>query len=192
LLLFISSSNFIQAWITIELNLLFFVFFIKNAFMNNIENIFKYFIVQSLRSLLILFLILFNFNTSIILMLCIFKLGIFPLHYWAISLIKKLRNYLFFIFLRIQKFQIIIFIVIFIKNAIYSLIFIILITFIYILILKEVSFKIFIFYSSINFTFLFFINFLLFKIWNILFLIFIFCYFIFFNTKWIYFFYKFL
>jgi len=160
--------------------------------MNNIENIFKYFIVQSLRSLLILFLILFNFNTSIILMLCIFKLGIFPLHYWAISLIKKLRNYLFFIFLRIQKFQIIIFIVIFIKNAIYSLIFIILITFIYILILKEVSFKIFIFYSSINFTFYFLLisYFLRFEIFYFWFLYFVILFFLIQNEST--FFYKFL
>nr|WOG34351.1 NADH dehydrogenase subunit 2 [Hypoaspis sp. 3 JO-2023a] len=105
-----SSSNWFFLWISLELNLLCFIF---NSFKkNNISanSMFKYFIIQSMSSLIFLFSMIllkniefFELNFFFISMAMYMKLGFPPFHFWLTDVGEGLDWLNFFIFNTIQK-----------------------------------------------------------------------------------------
>lgn len=162
LLIFLRSVNWIQAWISIELNIFFFlILFNYKNFFSKIERIVKYFIVQTFRSLGILFLINTTSNYFLIFVLILIKLGFPPFHFWIVNFLKKLEYFQYWIFLTFQKIQIIFFIFSYLnlQNFLFLTFFVF---YFYFLIIKTNDFKIFFFFI------LFFKNFFLIS-FNILF-----------------------
>lgn len=95
----LSSNNWFGAWIGLEINLVSFIplIYVKNNYYSS-ESSIKYFIIQRIRSIVLLFgIIILSFdliiNQSIIIMNCslIAKLGIAPFHIWLPGVIEGLR-----------------------------------------------------------------------------------------------------
>jgi len=146
--MFLSSINWIQAWISIELNIFFFliIFNYKNFF-SKIESIIKYFIIQTFRSLGILFFINRMSNYFFIFILILIKLGFPPFHFWVVNFLKKLEYIQYWIFLTFQKIQMIFFIFFYLNLQ--TLLFLSFFVFyFYFLIIKTNDLKIFFFFSS--------------------------------------------
>nr|UYO79370.1 NADH dehydrogenase subunit 2 [Cheumatopsyche sp. XG-2022] len=112
----ISSNSWIGCWMGLEINTFSFLPFIfkKKNFLSS-ETSIKFFLIQSISSinlLFMIFLINWNFmNKNIIIIffflninICLlFKLGSAPFHLWVINLIESLNWLSMFIFLSIQK-----------------------------------------------------------------------------------------
>lgn len=154
-ILFLSRVRWVQMWLIIEINLLVFLWYINRIKDNNIIVI-KYYLVQALCSLLIVwtFISPVNIWLSGLFMLVLIKLGVLPFHFWIISLAKLLYKDIYFVLLTVQKLQIIILFIIIVKQR-YISIFIIIMLLCYIIILYEYNSKIFFLFSSISFTILF-------------------------------------
>lgn len=153
--LFYSRLRWIQFWIWIELNQLFFLFFIRLFFLTKIETIIKYFIIQRITSIiLIIALILFK-NDFFILIVLFLKLGLIPLHSWILNMIKSMELFSYFVLLTIQKIQLLLVFLLVIKTYSSQFSIILIILFSYTIIIKETFGKKFFFFSSMNFFFLF-------------------------------------
>nr|YP_010528110.1 NADH dehydrogenase subunit 2 [Rhyzodiastes puetzi]UXW64212.1 NADH dehydrogenase subunit 2 [Rhyzodiastes puetzi] len=105
-LISISSSNWMSAWMGLEINLLCFIpLMSQKNLSNNSEATMKYFLIQSMASSLLIFSILLNLlmlninstlytnnyllmimNTSLML-----KIGIAPFHFWFVEIIEKIN-----------------------------------------------------------------------------------------------------
>ena len=114
-LITITFSSLMFSWIIIELNLLIIIplLLIKTSYRKEQPSLLvKYFIVQVLGSLIIIFSFLLTFKTSlisiestniIIILILIMKSGTPPLHFWFPNIIKQ-RNYVqAILILNIQK-----------------------------------------------------------------------------------------
>nr|YP_009917419.1 NADH dehydrogenase subunit 2 [Nabis ferus]QLF99799.1 NADH dehydrogenase subunit 2 [Nabis ferus] len=115
-LVVISSNNWISMWMGLEMNLMAFIPLIsktKNHFLA--QSCMMYFLVQSMGSLMMLFVILFNSlimvhyeamsnSMSIIIMLsmCI-KMGVPPLHFWFPEIMSKMNWMKCYIMMTLQK-----------------------------------------------------------------------------------------
>jgi len=100
------SNNWWMAWLGMELNLLGFISFTSKYYNN--ESIFKYFIVQSLSSIVLLrrFISIdmnYFFFNRLILIALILKLGASPLHFWLPLVVEYLNNIQLLIVLTWQK-----------------------------------------------------------------------------------------
>nr|AVN67456.1 NADH dehydrogenase subunit 2 [Gyna capucina] len=117
LMITISSNSWLSAWMGLEINLLSFI-----PIMSNNENIFtteaalKYFLIQALASLTLLFIIIsksmiesmftlidFNFKDTLLMTPLLMKTGAAPLHWWFPSVMEGLSWNNCFILLTIQK-----------------------------------------------------------------------------------------
>ena len=102
----LGSNSWWIGWIGMEINLMGFLVFILNKYNN--ENTFKYFITQSLGSVLLISSSLFlenNFNlfTSIALLSLMLKLGAAPLHYWLQLVVESFNRFQCLVILTWQK-----------------------------------------------------------------------------------------
>lgn len=149
---FFSRSNWVQLWIILELNILFFINFILQNKESEI-NFIKYFIIQAFTSIIIIFRFLFKIsNISIFVFIFILlKVGIFPFHNWIQLLSKNINKYSYLILITLQKIQIIYLVFLLFKNIVFFLVFSLLILTIYLIILKETFLYLFFLYSSMNF-----------------------------------------
>nr|YP_010554581.1 NADH dehydrogenase subunit 2 [Cheumatopsyche brevilineata]UYO79201.1 NADH dehydrogenase subunit 2 [Cheumatopsyche brevilineata] len=116
IMLTISSNSWISCWMGLELNTFSFLPFIfkKKNFLSS-ETSIKYFLIQSISSINLLFVIfLINWkmmNNNIyqsllflnIIICLLFKVGSAPFHFWMVNLIEGLDWLSMFIFLSIQK-----------------------------------------------------------------------------------------
>lgn len=109
----ISATNWISAWVGLELNLLAFIplIFVQNDH-NRSESTLKYFLTQSFASIFLLFsLVIISYNTlfitfiynTIIIITIALKIGLAPLHFWFPSVIQGLTWINCFILITWQK-----------------------------------------------------------------------------------------
>lgn len=98
--MFLNCSSFIQYWVLLELNIIFFIFIIvsSNSYGENIRFFtknFYYFLIQTLGSFIFLFSILissieFFFTDMFVTLSIILKIGLYPTHFW----VYEISNYL--------------------------------------------------------------------------------------------------
>nr|YP_010026627.1 NADH dehydrogenase subunit 2 [Gynaikothrips ficorum]QOQ85875.1 NADH dehydrogenase subunit 2 [Gynaikothrips ficorum] len=98
----LNSTSWIMMWLSMEITMMFFVpYLMLNKSMMESFSCLKYFIFQCLGSI---FFILGSFDFFILnsfgLML---KLGLFPNHFWMLSVSKSLNWYNFFLIMTVQK-----------------------------------------------------------------------------------------
>nr|YP_009442184.1 NADH dehydrogenase subunit 2 [Calophya californica]ATN42471.1 NADH dehydrogenase subunit 2 [Calophya californica] len=108
----LSSQSWMMMWMSLEVNLLSFIFIILSSpsFLS-IESTMKYFMIQSLGSLILLCALsmssFFNSNFDmyavIPLTALMLKSGIAPLHSWVPNILKNFPTLPFFLFLTMQK-----------------------------------------------------------------------------------------
>nr|YP_010554782.1 NADH dehydrogenase subunit 2 [Potamyia horvati]UYO79428.1 NADH dehydrogenase subunit 2 [Potamyia horvati] len=130
-LIAISSNSWLLTWMGLEINTLSFLTFIYNK--NNIisnEMSIKYFMIQSMSSINLMFFIfllnlnyswnfLFYFNNASMILIFIsllFKVGSAPFHFWMINLINAMSWKTLFIFFTIQKIPLLILISYYMNN----------------------------------------------------------------------------
>ena len=100
------SNNWWLAWLGMELNLLGFISFVSKYYNN--ESVFKYFIIQSLGSIILLSSFIsvdinyFLFNRLILIALLL-KLGASPFHFWLPVIVEYFNSFQLFIILTWQK-----------------------------------------------------------------------------------------
>nr|QTF76074.1 NADH dehydrogenase subunit 2 [Gynaikothrips uzeli] len=97
-----NSNAWLMMWLSMEITLMFFLpLLMLNKSMSESFSCLKYFIFQCLGS--IFFILgsfdLFFFNTFGL----ILKLGVFPNHFWMLSVSKGLNWFNFFLFMSVQK-----------------------------------------------------------------------------------------
>ena len=101
-----TSNNWWLAWLGMELNLLGFISFVSKYYNN--ESVFKYFIIQSLGSIILLSSFIsvdinyFLFNRLILIALLL-KLGASPFHFWLPVIVEHFNSFQLFIILTWQK-----------------------------------------------------------------------------------------
>nr|QHQ98508.1 NADH dehydrogenase subunit 2 [Coleolaelaps cf. liui XFX-2019] len=105
-----SSANWFALWISLEVNSLCFIFIIFKKNNLSINSMFKYFIIQSFSSLILLifFMIMKNLSTPELSLFLInsimaMKLGISPFQWWLPDVSESLSWWEFFIFNSFQK-----------------------------------------------------------------------------------------
>nr|UVU30541.1 NADH deshydrogenase subunit 2 [Euceros kiushuensis] len=111
--LFCSVNSWFTLWMILELNTISFVVMISYLNMNS-DCMFKYFLVQMISSMMLMFssiffinLIYLNLNNFMLIILnfsLLIKLGMVPFHIWYFNLVKKFNWLIFFFFSVIQKF----------------------------------------------------------------------------------------
>nr|YP_009501879.1 NADH dehydrogenase subunit 2 [Arytainilla spartiophila]AWU48844.1 NADH dehydrogenase subunit 2 [Arytainilla spartiophila] len=109
----LSSSSWMSIWIGMEMNLLTFIFLILNSkTFNSNESCMKYFLIQSVGSLMFLFCIsmqMLFYNESFFInalvppLALMLKSGIAPLHFWTPDLSMKFSPSNLFLFITMQK-----------------------------------------------------------------------------------------
>ena len=99
--LLLSVSNVFLVWILIEFAFVFFLLFIINNESKN-TSLVIYFFFQSFCSL-ILFLCIFNNFDSVVFIILLAKLGLFPFFYWLVIVKIKVRLLVNFFILGLQK-----------------------------------------------------------------------------------------
>nr|QHV34320.1 NADH dehydrogenase subunit 2 [Gessius sp. 'rufidorsus'] len=104
----ISSSSWLIIWIGMEINLMSFIPLISIKSILNSEFLMKYFIVQSISSMIVMFslmMIMMNINLFMMIMLSslIMKMGGAPFHNWVVSTIDGLHYESVFMLLVIMK-----------------------------------------------------------------------------------------
>ena len=99
--LLLSVSNVFLVWLLIELAFVFFLLFIINNESKN-TSLVIYFLFQSFCSL-ILFLCIFNNFDSVVFIILLAKLGLFPFFYWLVIVTIKVRLLVNFFILGLQK-----------------------------------------------------------------------------------------
>lgn len=109
----LSSSSWIIIWIGLEINLLSFIFILVNpSTYYSLERTIKYFLIQSVGSLIFLLtirinIIYFNEISTISAILpplaLILKRGMAPLHIWTPDILEKFNYFRFLIFTTMQK-----------------------------------------------------------------------------------------
>ena len=99
--LLLSVSNVFLVWILIEFAFVFFLLFIINNESKN-TSLVIYFFFQSFCSL-ILFLCIFNNFDSVVFIILLAKLGLFPFFYWLVIVTIKVRLLVNFFILGLQK-----------------------------------------------------------------------------------------
>lgn len=162
----LSSSHWITIWIGLEINLIGFLPLINiKGKISEAEASIKYFIIQSLRSsvLIISSLILYNYTlswysifnnrilSSLILLSLILKLGGVPLHFWLPNITKQITWLILFLILTWQKLAPL-FILILINNNLNIIILISILSTLTarIIILNQTNLQLIITYSSIS------------------------------------------
>nr|YP_011032066.1 NADH dehydrogenase subunit 2 [Carinata recurvata]WRH31296.1 NADH dehydrogenase subunit 2 [Carinata recurvata] len=104
------SSNLITVWIGLEISLMCFIPMISGEGLLGSESSMKYFIIQSLSSLLLLFgmmmlvMSLMNLSKLVIIISLLVKLGVAPFHMWVLSVVEGLNYFCMFIMLFLMKF----------------------------------------------------------------------------------------
>lgn len=109
ILVALSSNNWFQLWISLEINI---ISFIPLIFYNNKSPnaIIKYFFIQSLASNIFIFSIIINYYFSSLFLIRIIslsllsKLGIFPLFFWFPQIANSITWTYNFLLITIQKF----------------------------------------------------------------------------------------
>nr|YP_010610457.1 NADH dehydrogenase subunit 2 [Opimothrips tubulatus]WAO28724.1 NADH dehydrogenase subunit 2 [Opimothrips tubulatus] len=112
-LMSMSCNSVLWVWLSMELNSMFFLPLL-NSFNNflNLEQMMKFFFIQSISSSFLFFLIFFfyvsnNMNffkmKSIFLMIMFLKMGTAPFHFWALHMMENFELMALLIFLTIQK-----------------------------------------------------------------------------------------
>lgn len=109
----LSSSSWIIIWIGLEINLLSFVFIlIKPSTYYSLERTIKYFLIQSVGSLIFLVTIRINIiyfneistiNAILPPLALTLKRGMAPLHIWTPDILEKFNYFGFLLFITIQK-----------------------------------------------------------------------------------------
>lgn len=108
----ISSNSWLSLWVCLELNIFIFIpVIIWDPYENTEEGAIKYFIIQSLASILLLISIFYRYNSiwfkilpNFMLMMALFiKIGSFPFYFWFPSVIKSLRWFRCIILSTLQK-----------------------------------------------------------------------------------------
>lgn len=104
LIFIIQRSNILSLWIAIEINSTLFLFLLKKRRENLItpEFIVKYFSIQSILSFRLVFFFLTQ-RTQMVFFTLILKIGLPPLHFWALDLLKNIPPIRFFFLITIQK-----------------------------------------------------------------------------------------
>nr|YP_010835885.1 NADH dehydrogenase subunit 2 [Carinata dushanensis]WGC89404.1 NADH dehydrogenase subunit 2 [Carinata dushanensis] len=103
------SNNLISIWIGLEISLLCFIPIMAGGGLLSSESSIKYFIIQSLSSLLLMLGLMImvmefgNLGTLIICTSLLIKLGIAPFHLWVLSVVEGLTNFCLFIMLFLMK-----------------------------------------------------------------------------------------
>jgi len=154
-ILFYSRLRWIQFWVWIELNQLFFLFFISLFFLTKIETIIKYFIIQRITSIVIIIILVLTKSDLFILRVLFLKLGLIPLHSWILNIVKSIELFSYFTLLTVQKIQLLLIFLFLIKTYLNQFLILLIILSSYLIIIKETFGKKFFFFSSINFLFLF-------------------------------------
>jgi len=154
-ILFYSRLRWIQFWVWIELNQLFFLFFIRLFFLTKIETIIKYFIIQRITSMIIIIILVLTKNDFFILRVLFLKLGLIPFHSWILNIVKSIELFSYFTLLTVQKIQLLLILLFLMKTYLNQFLILLIILSSYIVITKETFGKKFFFFSSINFLFLF-------------------------------------
>nr|YP_010585965.1 NADH dehydrogenase subunit 2 [Abaria herringbona]UZZ43701.1 NADH dehydrogenase subunit 2 [Abaria herringbona] len=107
----LSSNSWFMIWINMEINLFMFLPLINNKNMFTSEMMMKYFIIQTISSLMIfnflmimwIYLLNKNFFILIINLCLLMKLGSSPFHFWYIQIIEKMYWFNFFLLSTVQK-----------------------------------------------------------------------------------------
>nr|WMH03403.1 NADH dehydrogenase subunit 2 [Cacopsylla melanoneura] len=109
----LSSNSWMSIWIGMEMNLLTFIFMIlETKTFNSTESSMKYFLIQSVGSLMFLFSVSVQttfFNESFFIyalappLALMLKSGIAPLHFWTPDISMKLSPLNLFLFITLQK-----------------------------------------------------------------------------------------
>ena len=99
--LILSISNVFLVWLLIEFAFVFFLLFIINVESKNIRLVI-YFFFQSFCSL-VLFICIFNSFDSVVLIILLAKLGLFPFFYWLVVVRIKVSILVNFFILGLQK-----------------------------------------------------------------------------------------
>nr|AXI98792.1 NADH dehydrogenase subunit 2 [Pseudoniphargus sp. 6-Morocco A] len=105
-LLTISSNSWLFAWIGLEMNLLSFVpIMLKKFNKYSAEVAIKYFLIQAISSIFLLFFFLFSkhYVTSTLMLILMLKMGAAPFHQWLPSIVDGLSWPALFILLTLQK-----------------------------------------------------------------------------------------
>nr|YP_010879038.1 NADH dehydrogenase subunit 2 [Batracomorphus rinkihonis]WHE42690.1 NADH dehydrogenase subunit 2 [Batracomorphus rinkihonis] len=107
ILLSLSSNSMFIIWMTIEISNLSFIPIMMSKKMKNSESIMKYFIIQSISSMIIMFsmimtLMNMNLETTMLVSL-IMKMGGVPFHNWVLSIIKGMEYKSMLIMFTIMK-----------------------------------------------------------------------------------------
>ena len=105
----IRSNSAIIIWVRLELNILRFLPIITSSEYSPIENSIKYFLIQSIASIIyitcvLLCLIKYNYILELFIAIrIIIKLGAAPFHGWFLSLAKSLRLFILLLISTVQK-----------------------------------------------------------------------------------------
>lgn len=105
-LIIIRRRSWFSLFLSLELNTIRFVIVLWSIG-TIIERTIKYFIIQRVSSILLIYSIIFNID-SLVIFLLIFKLAIVPFHRWGQDLMSNLSRRRMFLFLTIQKLGILI------------------------------------------------------------------------------------
>nr|YP_010046004.1 NADH dehydrogenase subunit 2 [Dermanyssus gallinae]QPG86050.1 NADH dehydrogenase subunit 2 [Dermanyssus gallinae] len=105
-----SLGNMFFIWIMIEINLISFLMMMYTGKNISINSMIKYFLIQTIGSLFFLFfslmhsnILMLEINKIMVVMIMMFKLGIFPFSFWLNDFIEGLEWNNFFIFNIFQK-----------------------------------------------------------------------------------------
>jgi len=150
-ILFYSRLRWIQFWVWIELNQLFFLFFISLFFLTKIETIIKYFIIQRITSIIMIIMLVLTKNDFFILGVLFLKLGLIPLHSWILNIVKSIEIFSYFVLLTVQKIQLLLIFLFLIKTYLNQLLILLIILSSYIIIIKETFGKKFFFFFFYKF-----------------------------------------
>nr|YP_010878947.1 NADH dehydrogenase subunit 2 [Batracomorphus curvatus]WHE42599.1 NADH dehydrogenase subunit 2 [Batracomorphus curvatus] len=107
ILLAMSSNSMIMIWIMIEMSNMSFIPLMMSKKMKNSESIMKFFIIQSLTSMILIFSMMMNLmeNNLMMMMLLslIMKMGGAPFQAWMISMIEGIKFEIMFIMFTVMK-----------------------------------------------------------------------------------------
>uniref|UniRef100_UPI0030E12BD6 NADH dehydrogenase subunit 2 n=1 Tax=Stenchaetothrips minutus TaxID=3118776 RepID=UPI0030E12BD6 len=106
----LSSSSFLSVWMSMEINLFSMIPLISmNQKIFSEKSTMMYFLVQSISSSIIIISVIMNLKvmtstlTTLIFLAIFLKLGMFPFHFWMISVLEGLEWMLAFLVMTLQK-----------------------------------------------------------------------------------------
>lgn len=105
----VCSNNWMSMWIGLEISLISFIPFLYNKKRARSESIIKYFIIQSVASIIFLFRVIYILigvsiiNEIIITIAILIKLGSAPFHNWILIIIEYIDYLVIFVILTILK-----------------------------------------------------------------------------------------